>query len=401
MTLIAATSNFGHPILMGDILMTSAADVVESVPELPTHLSSVNHRLPPSQKFLPSGLRRKIYVVTDQLAVGLAGSEYQMKAYLDELRNYFKYKPVTEVDVEAFWGEFGQQDFPGCSAILVYAIKTSEGTLITQRYFGNWRHLTSPLYGEVFACGSGSLSFLERTSEQWNVPFSSVSRQLFQAIALNYSLISTILGNEQMNLETIKQHWGASFEMIYYDGERFQTMDDITLVFFKGTLDIQSGVYQIHPFLFCNYQYSKDGNILVINSGTFDKHKAYGVLPLYLESEQVDVSTLPQRAHFDARKICLSYILEVSEQQVNGSEVTVEIVTPTFFTETASNTDLHFLNPGERNPFGPAGDDIGISNLGYAKVDVDTNGDIVLLVQEGVTEQLMASMRQILLSKQV
>jgi hypothetical protein len=399
MTLIAATSNFGHPILIGDILTTSPSETVEREIEIPTHLSGVNHRLPPNQKLLPSNLRRKIYVVTDQLAVGLAGSEYDMKAYLDELRNYFKYKDVTEANVVEFWEEFRQEDFPECTAILLYATKTPEGTLITQRHFGAWRRFTSPLYGEVFACGSGSLPFLKHAGTEWKMPFSSGPGRSFQAIGLNYSLISTILGHEWLTLETIKNYWGASFEMIYYDGGRFRMMDDITIVLFKGTLDIKTGHYEVQPRLFFNYQYSKDGDILVINAGGFAAHKVYGVLPLYLRSEDVDESTLPQKAHFDAKKICLSYILETSERQVNGSEITVEIVAPTFFTETGPEADLRFVAPGQQNPFGTAGENAGIPNLGYAKVDVDADGNIVLLVQEGVTEQVIENMRQILLKE--
>jgi hypothetical protein len=70
-----------------------------------------------------------------------------------------------------------------------------------------------------------------------------------------------------------------------------------------------------------------------------------------------------------------------------------------FFTETGPEADLRFVAPGQQNPFGTAGENAGIPNLGYAKVDIDADGNIVLLVQEGVTEQVIENMRQILLKE--
>lgn len=397
MTLIAVTSNFGYPIMLGDILTTS--ETIENEVAIPTFLGGVNHRLPDEQKFLPYNLRRKIYVLSDQMAVGLAGYEYEMKLFLDELKNYFKYKSLSEGNIQEFLKEFGIETFPNCAAIILFADKLPEGVLISYHYFGIWNHLSSSVYGDVLACGSGSSLFLEQAAIEWTTPLGPIPDGLFRAISSNYTLLANILGQERLSLATIKKYWGAGFEMIYYDGERFQKMDDITIVLWRGTLNVKTGEYEVNPFLFLNYQYSSNGEILLINADSGSDRKAYGVLPIYMKKEDIDEETLPKEAHFDARKICCSYILEVGDRQEIGFESFAQVVAPSFYTETDPKAEPSFLPPGEDNYFNSNGPNGEIYNLGLVKIDIRPDGRLAMFVQEGVTEQVIESMRQVLIAK--
>ena len=398
MTLIAATINAGYPILLGDILVTSETGGQEQ--PIPTFLGSVNHRLPPNRKYEPALLTRKIYVVTDQLAVGLAGLNREMKLFLDDLKSRFNLLPVTEPHLLAFLEECGASAYPNIAAILLHAAPTPEGTLISCHHIGNsWRAASTKAFGDVFACGSGSEDFIQDAGQEWSVPVRSLSDGLTQAISLNYCLIGNILGQERISLATIEKHWGAGFEMIYFDGKRFRNMEDITIVLWHGRLNVATGKWDVNPLTILNYRYSSDGEVLVIDVAAHGDHKTYGVLPLYLRPENLDQSTLPTENHFDARRICFSYILELEERVTVGSETFTQVATPTFYTEKGADMPSSQLPEGTPNPFRSTRRDGSIPNLGLTKVDISPEGDVKILVQEGVHEHVIASMRQTLLSR--
>ena len=381
--------------MIGDILTTSE-DPDQQQP-IPTLLGSVNHRLPPGQKLFPYGLNRKIYVVNDRLAVGLAGLVYEMKEFLGELRNYFKYHDVTEENVEAFLGEFNHEVYPGISAILLYAVQKPEGILITYGYFGSWHTQSTSLVGDVFACGSGSTSFLRQASQKWTMPVSGSQSSLARAISANYILLGNILGQERLSLSTIQKHWGAGFEMIYFDGERFRNMDDITIVLWKGTLAVTTGKFEVSPLLFINYSYTKDGEVLVINVSDGPTINSYGVLPLYLRVEDIDKSIVPTQYHFDARHICFTYVPEVGEREIIGDKTFARTVSPTFYVEKDPNEALVFLPAGTTSPFRSTQADGGIPNAGMVKVDLTTDGNVALWMQDGIHETVIKAMQQVLL----
>lgn len=397
MTLIAVTSNFGYPIMLGDILTT--AENPDQDQPIPTFQKSVNQRLPPEQKFLPFRLSRKIYVVTDQLAVGLAGSTYEMKEFLGELKNRFRYLDVTGPNILKFLQEFDKQVYPNISAVLLHANHLPQGIAIDYYYFGVWHVQETEAFGKVLACGSGSPTFLREAGQKWTMPVNSLANSLTWAISRNYGLLGNILGQERLSLSTIKKYWGAGFEMIYFDGERFHTMEDITIVLWQGRLDIVTGKFAVAPLTFLNYRYSSDGEVLVIDVADSTGCNAYGVLPLYLRPDEIDQAAMSTQHHFDARRICFSYILEVAPRMTVDSETTAHIASPTFYTEKSPDIEPAFLPKGTENPFRSTRSDGSIPNLGLTKVDVSPEGDIRILVQEGVHEQVIEGMRQVLLDQ--
>lgn len=388
MTLISVTSNFGFPILLGDILTTSETPDQEQ--HIPTFLSSVTQWLPTDQKLRPYRLRRKVYVIDDQLAIGLAGSGHEMKEFLGEIKNYFKYHAVSEANILTFLQEFGQQTYPNSSAILVHAANTPEGILITYHYFGAWQKRATPRYGDVFACGSGSNDFLEAVSQEWSLATDSATNDLRQAIALNYCLLGNVLNQERLELSTIKKQWGAGFEMIYFDGKRFRHMDDITIVLWKGQLTIATGEVNVSPLTFINYRYSSDGEILIINVCNGSQAAAYGALPLYLKSEDIDQSTMPTKLHFDSRHICFSYVLQITEPIVIGSETDIRTVTPTMYVEKTPDIETVFMHVEDDELFVSANSDGSIPNMGIAKVGFSRDGRLQIAVQQGLHEAVVA-----------
>lgn len=51
-----------------------------------------------------------------------------------------------------------------------------------------------------------------------------------RAIQSHVILIASLLAEERTRLHTVRKHWGAGFELIYFDGNQFKKPDEITYV---------------------------------------------------------------------------------------------------------------------------------------------------------------------------
>jgi hypothetical protein len=320
MTLIAHSTNFSYPIIIGDILMSSTEKGTKI--ELPTFLSNVDNKLPGDQKFFPYKLRQKIYVIKDNLVLALAGLEFEMKLFLEDIINYFKFFRSTKEEIEKFYNEYDFSNFTNSSLLIVYSEKKEEGQLIHQITRGNWKHKESPTLEHLYTCGSGSNFFIEMSGYYDNFHGSGDTNLSNRAISLNYTNLSNLLSIERLSLNTIKEYWGAGFEMIYFNGNKFKKINDITYVIWKGKVNLDDETYEMSPFLALNFRYFED--ILIVTSTDFNKVEGYAVLPIHINKNDVDVGKIPNKINFNSKKICCTFVLEFS----NG-----EIHSPSFFSQ--------------------------------------------------------------------
>jgi len=363
MTLIANTSNYNCDILIGDILMTSASRNREV--GIPVFLGGVDQHLPNDQTFYPYSLRQKIYVVQDQLAIGFAGYESEIKPFFEDIRIFFRYREATSHHLRSFLEEYDFNGFGNSAAYILLAEKDENGTTIQHCTIGSWINGNSLTYEEVRACGSGAEDFLAEAAESLISSGEENVNFIHQTIALNYTLLIKILGKERLSLETIKKYWGAGFEMIYYDGNKFKKVDDITFLFWKGTLDIVTGKFEVSPFLILNYKYYDD--LLVINSSNGSNFTSQGVLPFYLTKEDIDKSKLPQTLFSNAPKVCSTYFLELSNGKTS---------VPTFFTER----DGDYFD---------------------AQVDIDEDQKLRIMVSTALEDKLMSVLKKLIADHEI
>lgn len=71
-------------------------------------------------------------------------------------------------------------------------------------------------------------------------PLSDVPTSAVEAVQTNMALIGSILTSERLHRETFKNFWGAGIETIYWDGNRFTNLGQVSFVFhhwFKNTVD--------------------------------------------------------------------------------------------------------------------------------------------------------------------
>ena len=362
MTLIANTSNYNCDILIGDILMTS--DTRGQEVSIPAFIGGVDDQLPKGQIYYPHSLRQKIYIIEDQIAIGFAGYESEIKHFFEDIRMFFKYKQVTLENLKAFLNDYDLTSFSNSASYILIAEKVEDITALQSCTIGPWTNGTSLTYENIIACGTGAGDFIKAAAGSTIVFGEGDTNHLHQTIALNYVLLIKILGNERLSLETIKKYWGAGFEMIYYDGSKFKKVDDITFLFWKGTLNIETGEFNVTPFLILNYKYYNE--LLVINASNGDAYASYGILPFHLTKNEIEAS-LPEVLFSNAKKVCCAYFLELSNGKTS---------TPAFFTE--------------RN-----GDSFEV------QVDIDEEKHIRIMISTELQDKLMSVLNQLIAENKI
>lgn len=260
MTLIACTSNFKKPFLIGDLLITSNS--VDKSIQLPTNAIDINKYLQPKHTYA-IGLLQKIYIVKSNVCVALAGDVYEMTEFLKEFTNRCSYFDIiTEKEIRAFIKDYDILQLFANSAFFIM-LMSSEGNQIVAQEFcypaEKWNSVQSDLFEEAFACGSGRDDFLYQISEK---PYSSDATfekgNIYRAIALNHGLIAKLLATERISLHTLNKNWGGGFETICFDGNKFIKVDQVAYITSYAEFDADGNTGLPFPQLIIYYEYYKD-----------------------------------------------------------------------------------------------------------------------------------------------
>lgn len=320
MTLIAGTLNFSYPIVLGDLLATSPTKKANF--KLPTFLSGVEQYLPDNIDFYPARLVQKTYIIKPNLVVAIAGSFVENKEFIKSIKSFYETINCTEENINEFISQYDQSKFINSAYLILFYEKKDAGILMCPITIGSfWQSTESELFEEIFAIGSGSADFIAESKRYSNLQgFGSINNSN-RALSLNMILLSGLLALESFSLETIKKYWGAGFELITYDetNETFYKLDEFTYIIWRGKLDLQSKELQISPYLVLSYKYVND--ILIISSSSGDKYEGFGILPIYLEKEDVNMDLLPKEFKVYDKNICNTFILELSDGTVSTPSV--------------------------------------------------------------------------------
>lgn len=263
MTLIASTFSQELPFILGDLLFSS----IEGKPYFitPTQIPI----FPESHKnsgYKPHSLNQKIYILRDNLAVALAGNSFQMKTFLRELKMRLQYGVIERESIERFLIDFDMGVNFSESAMLMMLVlpHDSESNFVNRFSFGNWSKEEHQHFGSVWAIGSGAQSFLSQFKEPTSFETDAQLGTVQYAIIANLGLLAKWLAIEKGSGITLKDSWGAGFEMIFYDGKKFEKFQEICFVIFEGRSD-ENGITEfVFPTVVMYQHYKND--ILYITS---------------------------------------------------------------------------------------------------------------------------------------
>ena len=302
MTLIAQTINKGHPILIGDLLLSSNRPSDELL--LPSYVSIPKINGIINANF-PQNIKQKTYIISDNLAISLGGVISEMRTFLEDIKGEFKYKSCTRANFESFWSNYGFEEISQCTigAVLIEKRLGNETLMLFYHKKENeWEQVDSHSYEKIFAWGSGAKMFIQAT-QQISL-YSTNFINLDQTIYKHLSLIGQLLLMERNNAQNLFDAWGGGFEVVFYDGIRFNKLDDIVYIFLTGQIDARYETCKLTPTHIIKQKYI-DNLLLFYTGENLGLTKRDCLAVSSLDVDHIDEQSIPlNNIEFKAKYYC-------------------------------------------------------------------------------------------------
>ena len=335
MSLIAYTLNYGKPAIIGDLLTTSED---EGSVLIPTIQGDAREAVKATNGVRSHEMRQKIYVLRPDMCIALAGNVYEMSLFLKEIKIYCSYsEAVSKTSIEKFLSIYDlDRNFQQSSFLILINERGETGDFkINHLKYGEWVNKSTKLFEDSFVCGTGCNAFSEHMSKlDIQVGGSIVNDSLYHAIANNVRLLTRIMVNERISLNTILNEWGAGFELIYLDKDSFLKLDNISYLITTGEIN-KSDVsftpkrlmhYKYYGDFLCVYAFEINSyQTEYINNTVVITCKDYQVFPFIIKPvdgvNKMSRGVLPD-LFFQTDKVAVGQFIEVSNEQLINSYFT-------------------------------------------------------------------------------
>jgi hypothetical protein len=257
MTMIACTLNSGFPIIHADLLISGEEGSSEFY--VPAFADNLMDLLPAERDLHPVALQQKVYIVTDRICFAFAGKVWYATKFLEDLRTRCAItQEITHSEIYEFLSEYARElDSDEFSFFLIYMNRVEGGFEAIPYVVGKWVEKEIPLFGKMYLLGTGANDFIA-AAEYVDQTRSSVPTTPSEAVQSNMALVSMILAKERIDPTTFLNHWGAGIETVWFDGNRFTNLEQVTFVFNHWDLNAQNAFGYPTPTKFTNYFYTSD-----------------------------------------------------------------------------------------------------------------------------------------------
>lgn len=342
MSLIACTSNYGFPFLIGDLLIST--DEKQEAIELPIPAFDVTPFFPEGMAGYPITLHQKIYKICDNLCVALAGNVWEMAEFLKNLKircSYFD--AVTERDIRNFLDEYLSSDLFERAAVFIMLVEP-EGTQLhfKQFYFPQEKWLSDEgnSFEQIMACGSGKEQFIFQSKADDKIVTATGKGTIYRALSIHMAFLTKLMAVESISTYMVKDRWGGGFEFMFYDGKTFTKFDTIAYVIFHGNFDNNGDIgepkprsilYQeyvgevlyLHATHIRSWYFEEIDGRVILESADFDS-KLFAILPIDRGNE-ISADEVPYTQSYKTHRVSFGYAL-ISPS--NG------IYSPSYFSES-------------------------------------------------------------------
>lgn len=334
---------------IGDVLMSNYNKIPFVTPAAPIDVSL--HLNEENRVLFPYELRRKVYILKRNLVVAFSGDGGEIREFLKELRikcNYYddRFDEIKLEDVHRILSDYDFANMFRESSFFMMHINNVE-LLATEITRGHWDSIDNEVYHKMFANGSGTDGYLYWLDEKVDVTSSHPPGDVNHLIQMNCAFIGKLLTIERHTLATLRDNWGAGFELILYTGKSFVKFGEIAYVIFDAKFDSEGDTGLPFPVNIMYYKYH--GEILVITSiEIFSARleevdsdfvaichdieaRVYPVLPLDVNKNDIDRNVYAKDASFTTYRVARGYFLN-KEDYVHsipsgfnqGPEISVE-----------------------------------------------------------------------------
>lgn len=230
MTLIAAFSIEGVPVLVGDFLLTDNATANPHM-FLPTHpeLSAQSPKLLGARI---AGLSKKIHVVNDRFAVGFTGRVDDGARILRTLVAEFSLAAPSLLALEKALSPFNHKT-KGFAQVIGW---TASSRPVCFEWKSN--DTNAPLLVNSVFAGSGGVPFRNSLTEAATSEISpNIKTAVEKAQFVGISEVGGVLATELMGLDNLKAFYGYGAELIFWTGVKFSYVPKICFCFWNAGIN--------------------------------------------------------------------------------------------------------------------------------------------------------------------
>lgn len=258
MTLIAGFFRDGCPILMGDLLV-SDADKSDKEFVFPT-VGKVSKRDISNGNYNPSHLCQKAILISPRLAICWANKKIYATSFIKEIINANAHINPSHELLSAIYNDIDGQG--NISIIGIYR----NGIEMRIFDFESWP--VDPLYPgfRYFkAAGSGYATLLDIIPKLGMGAPSGDLNKLERGISTAVHFSTSLLSQEIISQLSLKELFGVGYEIVHPLGANLAKFANLTYVFWTAAEEV-SGRWKMLPFPFLTFNYSYNGDILIIRS---------------------------------------------------------------------------------------------------------------------------------------
>lgn len=328
MTMIACTMNEAAPVVIGDLLISDSIKPDQFI--IPTLSEDVLQYLSTDSKLHPLKLFQKIYILKFNVCIAFAGKIFYIKRFLEDISIFCQANDVIDtIKMNSFLEQHqNSESWKHFSFVILVVDKEVDHLGVGRFMHGDWMRVESEIFGEVFAAGSGSLDFLKETKEKVNLRTSYLPEDISYALQVNIILLCKLLASERLTLESVKKHWGAGFEMIYFDKDHFTKLDSITYVINQGIFNDKGDITEVPvPGVILHYKYHDEVLVITVirtHKGTTHATdtsyvincKEFSTIQFVVTSigysGTEDFDQFMQNASFTSTRTAMGYIIETA-----------------------------------------------------------------------------------------
>jgi hypothetical protein len=274
-TLIAALIPDGHPVLLGDLLISADLPKDGALPVSgPVFLPSVGLTVPPdlgaSRQIVAT--RQKLCLITDNLAVGWSGPYLVAQRIVRAMLDHFPSGPLTMADIDEFFTTWDYDDLYRSGLSLV-------GSCFNNETMSNFSHNATevdlPLFGVSYVGGEGSRPFIDLCQSlgphEADAPASD--NTLSRALAKTLLVHGTLLGEEILWRKSLDVHFfGGFYETVLRFEPGLRKIGDVAHVYWQLNVDRPNN-FRLRLLLFIKLDYVEDVLIIRRIQVRYDKHQ--------------------------------------------------------------------------------------------------------------------------------
>ncbi|WP_036249786.1 hypothetical protein [Methylobacter sp. BBA5.1] len=278
MTLIAAYKQDGLAVLIGDVTLTNSA-------------KGDNYR----------SVRKKIYKISENFAIGWAGSPLVAKIVISDLRKMFSNEVVTKSSLENFFKSYDPDDFGSLHTNFIGWVIDDES------YCFRWNCLYTQevFYDSCFFDGSGEEYFesLKKQLQSWEGGGGVWKDKGLTLVAQEQALLSVINDvayarfDESLYSKTWDRSFGISYDILAFIDGRFRYVRSIAYIGWDYFWDSRKGTGRLEQApVIVKHNCMVEHSIIqeTLSGKHFDgRYSNYLSRPVYDDMPEANLSNFP------------------------------------------------------------------------------------------------------------